>query len=108
MRPFNHMVRGKRTRWPVIGRPALGIGLTEGRGGGREDGGGHVTESSRELYNRPPLGVGRQRLDVNQSPSTTHRLCIVAYSLDSILGHFIIQLGQLSHYTPEKRDLQSN
>lgn len=67
-----------------------------------------MTESSRECYNRPPLGVERQRLDVNQNPSTTHRLAIVGYSLDSISGHFIIQLGQLSHRTPQKRGLQSN
>lgn len=64
--------------------------------------------SSRECYNRPPLGAERQRLDVNQNPSTTHRLAIVGYSLDSISGHFIIQLGQLSHCTPQKRGLQSN
>lgn len=68
----------------------------------------HVTKSSRECYNRPPLGAERQRLDVNQNLSTTHRLAIVAYSLDSISGHFIIQLGQLSHHTPQKRGLQSN
>ena len=67
-----------------------------------------MTKSSRECYNRPPLGVERQRLDVNQNPSTTHRLAIVGYSLDSISGHFIIQLGQLSHRTPQKRGLQSN
>lgn len=45
---------------------------------------------------------------MNQNPSTTHRLAIVGYSLDSISGHFIIQLGQLSHRTPQKRGLQSN
>lgn len=67
-----------------------------------------MTKSSRECYNRPPLGVERQSLDVNQNPSTTHRLAIVGYSLDSISGHFIIQLGQLSHCTPQKRGLQSN
>lgn len=68
----------------------------------------HVTGSSRALHNRPPLAVERERLDGDQNPSTTHRLCIVAYSLDSISGHFIIQLGQLSHHTPQKRGLQSN
>lgn len=91
--------------WP--GRTGAGDERGEGRGrrGGRRR---HVTDSSRECYNRPPLGAERQRLDVNQNPSTTHRLAIVGYSLDSISGHFIIQLGQLSHRTPQKRGLQSN
>lgn len=84
--------------WTATGRE---VGLM---GGGVR----HVTESSRERYNRPPLGAERHRLDVNQSPFATHRLAIVGYSLDSISGHFIIQLGQLSHCTPQNRGLQSN
>lgn len=92
-----------------LARPRWGGGERGGEGG-EEQGAGqrHVTRSSRERYNRPPLGAERQRLDVNQNPSTTHRLAIVGYSLDSISGHFIIQLGQLSHCTPQKRGLQSN
>lgn len=78
-----------------------------GQGGGMEFVARHVTESSREGYNRPPLGVERHRLELNQNPSTTHKLCIVSHSPGSIPGHFIIQLGQLSHHTPQKRDLQS-
>lgn len=53
--------RGGRTRrvdWPSRRRG-------DGTGGG---GGRHVIESSRERYNRPPLGAERQRLDVNQNP----------------------------------------
>lgn len=94
-----------------IGPSRLGKGTEGWRGGS------HVTKSSREFDNRPPLlqwwAEGERKrersLDKDQkNPSTTHRLRIVAYSPDSISGHFIIQLGQLSHHTAEKRALQSN
>ncbi len=96
--------------WPVFGRG--------GRGRASGQGGVMWPNLAEHSIMGPPLTAGRERerererengLDENQKkPSTTHRLCIVAYSLDSISGHFIIQLGQLSHHTAEKRALQSN
>lgn len=113
---------GHRTTWSVRNTPAATRLVSHRRGweGTRTSGQRGVTwpNLAERLIIGPPLAAGERDSERKEerecpgrepkNPSTTHRLCIVAYSLDSISGHFIIQLGQLSHHTAEKSGLQSN